>query len=879
MKKFLSLLICAVGVSSIALAVTASDVRIYINPGHGGWGPNDRPMATISYPNLASTGRPDTCGFYESNTNLWKGLEMREALIRMGVKGENITMSRTQNGPFPYDGNTYGAYSKQLSVIAAEAEEGDYDMFVSIHSNAATEGTDTNYPLYLYRGTNASESVSGSKAMCQTSWPRHWMNEVDPTSGSWSKTNTVIRGDVTFYGSGTNSTNSASGVTYYGYLGVLKHSVPGFLVEGYFHTYQPARHRALNKDYCRQEGIRLARGAADYFGIGGENTGYIMGSVKDAVNSLENSLYNYASGSIDAHAPINGATVNLYKGTTLVGSYTTDANYNGIFVFDGLVPGNDYSISVTAGGYEDLSAQGTYTVSGNETTYAVLYMNPGQSSSDVTVKGIFAYNLGLQTDGDAYKFTFDCNSDAREAALVFTDCDTGNEVGRLPLNGIVEGSNTVTVAADDLPGTNGQVMNWAVNVVGDAITRIARVNGTYGSYTRATVAIDRSPESAHFGTIYVSERVAKNDAGNGIYACDVNGRPTHSNVYNGGITWANNLRIAVDGTGRIYIPEWGDATSGIYIADPDNLSGQFSQFFVGQRNSSGLITAPGGESVGSSVPGVWVQGTGADTRLYAFLEDVVGPSGKGNNVGIYHIGQDDGTLSSTWDTAPDELLDVGSLMINGNGNIIADAGGRGTWVMQYRAKGQNLSAVPSLVFVNNNDSVVYNSGRDLADLNGSLISAFAIDNEGKSMVINDGDGVLQFFNITWSGNVPTLTSTGMTYTADARTSANAIYQMAFDWGGNLVCAGKNIGIYSIPTHDNQSTTPARSALTVTKVSSYLVGDVDGNGYREVSDITLLIDYFLGSDQQPFYIEAADVDQDNEISISDVSALIDLLLNS
>ena len=134
------LMLCAVGA---ALADTDDDVRIYINPGHGGWGPDDRPMATIPYPMLSSTGRPDTCGFYESNTNLWKAFEMRDALVRMGVNPQNITMSRTANGPYPFDGNKFGAYSKHPSVIAAEAEEGDYDMFVSIHSNALTEGSIT----------------------------------------------------------------------------------------------------------------------------------------------------------------------------------------------------------------------------------------------------------------------------------------------------------------------------------------------------------------------------------------------------------------------------------------------------------------------------------------------------------------------------------------------------------------------------------------------------------------------------------------------------------------------------------------------------------------------------------------------------------------
>lgn len=803
------------GIVASALAVTADDVRIYINPGHGGWGDNDRPMATISYPMLSSTGRPDTCGFYESNTNLWKGFEMRDALKRMGVKDENITMSRTANGPYPADGNTYGAYSKPLSVIAAEVEEGDYDMFVSIHSNADGDIL-RNYPLYLYRGTNQNESVTGSKAMCQKSWPRHWMNALDPTS-AYSPTSAFIAGDVNFYGEGKCSytTNSYSGISYYGYLGVLKHGVPGFLVEGFCHTYQPARHRALNQDYCRQEGVRLARGAADYFNISGESTGYIMGSVKDAVNSLENNLYNYMPNSVDSHAPINGAVVKLYKGGSLVGTYTTDNNYNGIFVFSGLAPGNDYTISVTANGFADLNGQGSYTVSANETSYMVLYMN-----KEAAIKGIFAYGLNRTTDDNGnYVFSFKCNSDATAAYLVFNDSISGEEVGRITLNNVVEGDNTVTLAPENLPGNDEQVLSWAVNVVGEAITSIERVNAVNATYTRATVAIDRSPESAHFGTIYVGERVGKDNANNGLYSCDVNANPINSTPYRGGQALSNCYRICVDGEGKVYIPDWADASSGVYIADPDNLGGAFTQFFVGTRDGNGLISN-NGVGVGSSTPSVWVQGNGADAKLYAYLEDLIGPSGNGNGIGVYNIGQSDGSLLTSWNQAPSNYLDVGGLQASTNGNIIADPQGRGLWVVQNRSKGQNNAGVPSVIFVDFNGNVLLNSGTDLTSLNGSGLAGFAINNDGNIMVINDGDGVLQFFDITWNGNSPVLTHNGMSYTADAGTvtnnCTNSIYQMAFDWGGNLVCAGKNIGIYSIPTNDNQSTTPARVALSVVK---------------------------------------------------------------
>ena len=421
-------------------------------------------------------------------------------------------------------------------------------------------------------------------------------------------------------------------------------------------------------------------------------------------------------------------------------------------------------------------------------------------------------------------------------------------------------------------------MNWAVNVIGQPITNITRLNGLYANYTRAMVAIDRSPESSHFGTIYVGERAAKNDASNGIFACDINGQPSNSTVYNGGITWANNMRLAVDGEGKIYIPEWGDTTSGIYIADPDNLEGTYSQFFIGDRNSEGLITN-NGVSVGSSVSGLWIQGTGADTKLYAYLEDVVNASGKGNNVGIYNIGQPDESLLTTWDKAPDTFLDVAAVMPNANGNIIADNGGRGTWIMQYRSKGQNLQANPSVIFVDNDGNVVYNSGRDLPSLNGSLMAAFAINNAGDMIVINDGDGVLQFYDISWNNNTPVLTHNGMTFTADARANNNAIYQMAFDWGGNLVCAGSNIGIYSMPTTDNQSTTPARSSLTVTKGEAFMEGDVNCDNLVDVADVTTLISYILGADPHPINLNAADVNGDNDIDVADVTSLIAIILNA
>jgi len=59
----------------------------------------------------------------------------------------------------------------------------------------------------------------------------------------------------------------------------------------------------------------------------------------------------------------------------------------------------------------------------------------------------------------------------------------------------------------------------------------------------------------------------------------------------------------------------------------------------------------------------------------------------------------------------------------------------------------------------------------------------------------------------------------------------------------------------------------------------VVGDVDGDGDVSIADVTALIDYLLGGDNAAIDADAADVSADGEISIADVTALIDLLLGS
>jgi len=405
MKRFISI-IAALAVVTSLMAGNLSGKRIYVNPGHGSFGPNDRPMPTIPYPNLSSTGMPDTCGFYETNTNLWKCQYLRDKLVAAGA---TVVMSREANGPWPYENVNgqypgysyddyksrpdYEAYNKNLSVICEEVESGNYDLFISVHSNAATDGSTANYPLCLYRGHDESKGgTSEFEVTCRNIWNAIWpwrqeMFKSDFEYESSYKTSTNIRGDIDFYGSSSTRHSATSGKDYTGYLGVLKHGAVGGLVEGYFHTYQPARHRALNHDYCHMEGYAYYRGIIDYFKADKDTKGHILGLIKDEHEKMSHNLFTYAAKTHDQWKPLNGAKVTLYKAGVKVGEYTVDNNYNGVFYFGDLEPGDDYTLDATCEGYNALydNYKTPITVKANEVTYPRIYLED-ESYEPPTVK-------------------------------------------------------------------------------------------------------------------------------------------------------------------------------------------------------------------------------------------------------------------------------------------------------------------------------------------------------------------------------------------------------------------------------------------------------------------------------------------------------------
>ena len=305
MKKIFSVL-CASVVAMSAVAANPSDLKVYINPGHGGYDSDDRVMTIHPFAD------GDTATFAESKSNLGKGFRLRELLWE---KGYNVEMSRVRNTTDDDLG---------LSTIVALSNKSGADLFLSIHSNATGVVNRRNFPLILFRGYDGEAQIPGS-----LEWATY-INQHLLTNEStvWTSTSLNVRGDWSFQPSWGQQ----------GY-GVLRgQTVTSVLSEGSFHDYIPETYRLLNSNFHWIEAWNFRKAANQYFGIEGVEYGAIAGRINDerVLRSGDFKMYDD-----DLLAPVHNVKVELYDAEgTKVAECVTDELYNGIYAFRKVNPGN-----------------------------------------------------------------------------------------------------------------------------------------------------------------------------------------------------------------------------------------------------------------------------------------------------------------------------------------------------------------------------------------------------------------------------------------------------------------------------------------------------------------------------------------------------------
>lgn len=353
-------------------------VKIYVNPGHGGFNSDDR---NVPVPPFALG---DTAGFWESKSNLVKGLHLRSLLESAGAE---VIMSRTQNRTED---------DRPLSAIAEEANANQVDFMISIHSNAFNSVT--NYVLQLFHGWDNDPILPQSMDVANLFWENLISNE----TSHWTNSSRLVRGDKSFAPADWNG---------YGVLRPL--TVPGLISEGSFHDYAPETYRLLNREYKHLEAWHFYRAFLEYYEGGKDPKGKIAGFVKDNFRKVTN--YYAAANSKDQWLPVNGAKIKLQPGNL---EYNVDTLNNGFFLFDNLEPGI-YQLEIEAEKYL-MQSFDSVVVDSNQVTYQLVYLQQDRSDSMMVLDYSPKVEAGERVSAATpvvFHFNFEVNRETFENAF------------------------------------------------------------------------------------------------------------------------------------------------------------------------------------------------------------------------------------------------------------------------------------------------------------------------------------------------------------------------------------------------------------------------------------------------------------------------------
>jgi len=222
-------------------------------------------------------------------------------------------------------------------------------------------------------------------------------------------------------------------------------------------------------------------------------------------------------------------------------------------------------------------------------------------------------------------------------------------------------------------------------------------NTTNQFYSPRGVTVNRDPASPYYGRTYVVEPTG------GLCA---SGRTTTEGLYllnadqssavgqgdtglKGGVAWGTTnspYRAEVGPDGNVYISDWSDSHSGLWMADP-NVAAATEVLDSTGRDTAGLNATHG------SISSTMVEGVGAARTIYTIDEDFPNStSAQRGSILRYDIG-----TATTFSGAPSAIFyddaAVGNLNQNYNSDMIRANDGT-IWVTQNRAGGTDT--LPSL---------------------------------------------------------------------------------------------------------------------------------------------------------------------------------------
>ncbi len=459
---------------------------------------------------------------------------------------------------------------------------------------------------------------------------------------------------------------------------------------------------------------------------------------------------------------------------------------------------------------------------------------------------IYASELRVNTNSIINgQVQFVLNAEPKSVTIEFYREGAADPVYSMNVEGLKKGLNTVDVKLGDIePIINtGEKLIWKVTASADATTEptlftdATSYNQMFAYPTH--VAVDRNPKSEFFGRVYVCDAYAgyeyPQNSENpvktttmGVFVFNAAFEDTTNQgftAWDGAAGWLNNgwkysspCMLYVADNGDVFISDWTDSHSGVWVMNPAKPEENFMPVFGGTIDTSTGISYENEVGIHGSITGVCVLGEGEDRVLYTYDEDL----GNGGQIMKYEIGN----LTESWTSAPSSVFydNTSGKLIAGQSVVLRSDNRGGFWACQHRsndaAEGEGYQM---LLHINSNAEIDWTSNGTF-----TFTECYGMDvTPDGSMLAIGGSKSLTVWNVTYDENgVPTLEES-LQITENVLTKS---FGVAFDAAGNIYLSDNSdhLRAWALPKANNTYTTTANEMLVADATTGVEGVAVDAN---------------------------------------------------
>lgn len=448
---------------------------------------------------------------------------------------------------------------------------------------------------------------------------------------------------------------------------------------------------------------------------------------------------------------------------------------------------------------------GTLTLS-TPGTEALTYQLDGQCVTEKITgeRAHFTYNLSDTKGKDnTYNIKFHSTGDAAKAVLVLTNDDDVNDVVTEVIGSVQKGENNYAFDATKL--TAGAKYNWSIRLHNYEITQTTATPTENVGGARAAVTTFTDPAYPDVFGYTVIGRATNT----GIDIYNPAGELVESKLHAGcavfGGTGATNPMDATTRGNEVYFASWNDKAYGVVAYDITTPDKAPYSVFEGTKDSEGLITS-GSNQVGSGTPTIGIWGTGANTTLIVFDEDIFSNALAKNVIGT----------GKTTNKALQLIGETGYKSQFANTNVNVKALKDGFFATQIRGNGLDPD-VYSLAWITMPAGELTWKWTDMtsdASLLPSSAGGVDVSADGSLLAISTYDDI-RVFNLSWSGGKPSLTPYATIANPFGSTTKQTLVK--FDYAGNVHCLNVVNGYFKVylAHPENIVETPAPSSIQLT----------------------------------------------------------------